>query len=97
MSPANPLYELDMTSGVEKTCFAAAEHWPADLYIVPKRFFALDVTAEHRPVRLSAEHSGFRWLPYPEAHEALRYDDDRTALWELDARLRRDDLPPPLD
>lgn len=44
----------------------------------------------------SHEHSEFRWAPYGEASAALRYDDDKTALWELDARLRAGDLPPAL-
>jgi dihydroneopterin triphosphate diphosphatase len=97
MPATNPLYELDMVSGVEKSCFKAAEHWPADLYIVPKHFFAMDVTTENRPISLSDEHSEFRWMSYVEAYDALRYDDDKTALWELDTRLGRDDLPAPLD
>ena len=87
-----PLYRLDMVSGVESSCFAARSEWPADLYIVTKHYFGMDVSAEPEPVRLSAEHKNFRWLPYPEAYAALRYDDDRTALWELDERIRRDDL-----
>ena len=41
---------------------------------------------------LSHEHSEFRWAPYGEASATLRYDDDKTALWELDARLRAGDL-----
>jgi dATP pyrophosphohydrolase len=96
-----PLYRLDMTSGVEKTCFAAHLHWPADLYVVPKHYFATDAAmpavtgTSQLDVVLSDEHSGMAWLPYAEAHPALRYDDDRTALWELDARLRTGDLPVP--
>lgn len=97
MPATNPLYQLDMTSGVEKTCFTAGQYWPTDLYIVRKHFFAMDVTGESRPVNLSDEHSEFRWMPYHEGHEALRYDDDKTALWELDARLQHEDLPAPLD
>lgn len=93
MSTTNPLYQLDMVSGVEKECFAAAEYWPADLYIVRKHFFAMDVTGERRSVALSAEHSEFRWMRYEQAYDALRYDDDKTALWELATRLRADDLP----
>jgi dihydroneopterin triphosphate diphosphatase len=90
-----PLYKLDMVSGVEKTCFAASEHWAADLYIVPKHFFAMDLTDSGADVRLSEEHHEFRWMDYDEAYGALRYDDDKTALWELNARLSHDDLPDP--
>lgn len=96
ISATQPLYQLDMISGVEKASFAASVYWPPDLYIVRKHFFAMDVTATSGPITLSAEHSEFRWLAYQEAYDALRYDDDKTALWELDARLGRDDLPAPL-
>jgi dATP pyrophosphohydrolase len=85
-----PLVKLDMESGVEKTCFAAADAWPADLYIVRKLYYALEVGDD--AVARSAEHDETRWLPYQEAHRTLRYDDDRTALWELNARLARNDL-----
>ncbi|MEV0165290.1 NUDIX hydrolase [Nonomuraea fuscirosea] len=87
-----PLYRLDMVSGVEKACFAAAAHWPDDLYIVPKHYFALDITGLGEIV-LSDEHRAVRWMAYGDARTALRYDDDRTALWELDQRLRRSRLP----
>lgn len=53
----------------------------------------MDVTRERAPVVLSHEHSESRWASYAEASAALRYDDDKTALWELDARLRAGDLP----
>ena len=90
-----PLYRLDMTSGVEKIWFAAAAGWPADLYIVVKHFFGMHVTAEPGEVVLSAEHRAMRWLENDAACQALRYDDDRTALWELHARLAAADLPAP--
>lgn len=90
---AHPLYRLTMTSGVDKTCYRAAVHWPEDLYIVPKHYFAMDLTAALGDVVLSCEHQQVRWCGYDEAHAALRYDDDRTALWELHARLVRGDLP----
>ncbi|MFC4008394.1 NUDIX domain-containing protein [Nonomuraea purpurea] len=88
-----PLFKLDMVSGVEKSCFAAAKFWPDDLYIVPKHFFALDVTREQGKIVLSSEHHDVRWLKYEAAYELLRYDDDKSALWELDQRIHRADLP----
>jgi dATP pyrophosphohydrolase len=89
----NPIYKLDMTSGVSKTWFAASQYWPADLYIVPKHNFAIDATGDPVAVVLSHEHSEFCWVSHSEASAALRYDDDKTALWELHARLRAGDLP----
>jgi dATP pyrophosphohydrolase len=91
-----PMHKLDMVSGVARIWFAASRHWPDGLYIVAKHYFATDVTGEPAPVVLSREHSEFGWAPYGEASAALSYDDDKTALWELDARLRAGDLPPAL-
>jgi dATP pyrophosphohydrolase len=88
LAGGSPLYKLDMVSGVARIWFAASRDWPADLYIVAKHHFGMDVTAEPAPVALSREHSEFRWAPYGEASELLSYDDDKTALWELDARLQ---------
>jgi dATP pyrophosphohydrolase len=93
LAGGSPIYKLDMVSGVARTWFAASQHWPGDLYIVPKHHFAVDITREPAPVVLSHEHSEFCWAPYGEASAALRYEDDKTALWELDARLRAGDLP----
>jgi dATP pyrophosphohydrolase len=93
LTAGSPLYELDMVSGVEKSCFDAAANWPATLYIVSKHFFAMDVSAEAEALVLSAEHKEFRWLSYENAYAALRYDDDKTALWELGQRIVRRDLP----
>ena len=82
-----------MVSGVARIWFAASRHWPASLYIVAKHHFGMDVTRYPAPVVLSREHTEFRWAPYNEASAALRYDDDKNALWELGARLRAGDLP----
>ncbi|MEU4222066.1 NUDIX domain-containing protein, partial [Actinoplanes sp. NPDC026623] len=67
LTAGSPLYELDMVSGVEKSCFDAAANWPATLYIVSKHFFAMDVSAEAEALVLSAEHKEFRWLSYENA------------------------------
>ncbi len=95
LSGTSPMYKLDMISGVEKACFAASKNWPGRLYIVPKHYFAVDAGEEAAAIRLSHEHREFRWLGFEQAYAALRYDDDKTALWELDARIRARDLPEP--
>jgi dATP pyrophosphohydrolase len=39
----------------------------------------------------SREHTSYRWLSYDEAARLLRWDSNKTALWELNERLRRGD------
>lgn len=48
------LFQLDIVSGVPRSCFEAGRNWPKDLYIVTKHHFALDVGGEGAQVVLSA-------------------------------------------
>ena len=91
VSPTAPLYLLKTMDYVPVRTFSARLDWPADTYVIPQHFFACDATGAE--TRLSDEHSELRWLPADEADAILRYDDNRTALWELSQRLERDDLP----
>jgi len=42
-------------------------------------------------IAISPEHTSYRWLSYDEAARLLRWDSNKTALWELNERLRRGD------
>ncbi|MDQ6803463.1 MAG: NUDIX pyrophosphatase [Actinomycetota bacterium] len=84
-------HKLKMQDFIPVSCFKAAQAWPADTYLVPQYFFACDVTG--LCLTLSDEHTQLAWLPYVQAHERLRYDGNKAALWELSERLRRNDLP----
>ena len=62
--------------------------WPDDVDVIPEHAFAVEV---HDPaLTLSEEHTEYRWLDYKEAMEALKWDSNKTALWELRRRLIRD-------
>lgn len=63
-----------------------APHWPKDLYVVPEYSFAFLCTGE---ITLSHEHLEYRWLPFLEARKLLTYDSNKTALYELNERLKR--------
>jgi dATP pyrophosphohydrolase len=41
---------------------------------------------------LSDEHTEFRWVSYEDAVRMLRWDSNKTAVWELRERIQR--LPP---
>lgn len=58
-----------------------------DLFVIPEHSFGVEVTSD--AVRLSREHDEVAWLPYADACSRLRWDSNRTALWELDRRLRQ--------
>lgn len=83
---AGDLIKLDSYSTVPKDAFAVADQWGDDLYVVPQHCFAIHVADGE--LRLSAEHTESRWVPYEEAKALLKWDSNRNALWELNERLK---------
>lgn len=63
---------------------AARRHWDKDLFVIPEYTFGFWCQQE---IRLSDEHTEYLWLPYEEALEKLKWDSNRTALYELHCRL----------
>ena len=59
--------------------------WPEDAYVLPEYSFGFDCEGE---IRLSREHTEYLWLPYEEARAKLKWDSNRTALYELCQRLK---------
>jgi dATP pyrophosphohydrolase len=77
---------LDTLDSVPVTEFADSHLWGNEVYVIPQYCFG--VLAQTRQMVLSDEHTEYRWLTYDDAYNLLRYDSNKTALWELDRRLR---------
>jgi dATP pyrophosphohydrolase len=77
---------LDTISSVRVTEFGVSQHWGDHIFVIPQYCFGVLLATE--PVTLSEEHTQYRWLPYPEADHLIRYDSNKTALWELNQRLK---------
>ena len=56
------------------------------MYVVRELAFGAEVAADE-VIRLSGEHADLDWLSYAKARDRLRWDSNRTALWELHTRL----------
>jgi len=54
--------------------------------MIPEHCFAVD--AGGSTITLSNEHTECRWLSYEQAFSLLKWDSNRTALWELNERLK---------
>lgn len=79
--------QLTTASSVPVTVFRReAIHWGNEVYVIPQ--YSFGVVVETKVILLSAEHTEYRWLKYQDALNLLRFDGDRTALWELDRRVR---------
>lgn len=76
--------KLDTQSSVPACWFPAWSDWPEHVLVVPEYAFAVEVEDVHLR---SSEHRELRWCSIPEAMKLLRFDSNRTALWELHERL----------
>jgi dATP pyrophosphohydrolase len=77
--------QLDTVSSIPINCFKDHHLWGKKLHVIPEYCFGVDAGDE--PIQLSREHSEFGWFEIAEAMAKVRYDGNRTALWELNRRL----------
>ena len=79
---------LDTVSSIPVNCFKNAEMiWGEDCYVVPEYCFG--VKADRNKIYLSEEHSAYKWCNYEDALRYLKFDSNKTALWELDRRIKK--------
>lgn len=73
---------------------AKIDHFPKYLktnkYIIPIHCFAYPTDSIN--ITLSKEHTEYRWVEYDEAMRLLNLDLEKTALWELSQRVKRNDI-----
>ena len=86
LSPTQGWISLDSMATLPTRVFSDWNSWGRNVYVVTERAFGVD-SGGSQDIRLSREHSAFRWLPFGEASALLRWDSNRTALWELNERL----------
>lgn len=67
---------------------SARGHWDRNLYVIPEYTFGFACQQE---MKLSHEHTQCLWLSYGEAMARLQWDSNRTALYELNCRLKMHD------
>lgn len=63
----------------------AQSAWGNETFVIPNFAFAVEVYDYN--ITLSDEHTEYRWLNYNEAIEILKFDSNKTALWELKCRI----------
>jgi dATP pyrophosphohydrolase len=84
--PAASFLQLDTVEPVPVIYFGGSHLWGEEVYVIPQ--YAFGVRVEDRELTLSPEHTTYRWLRYEQADRMLKYDGNRTALWELNQRLK---------
>lgn len=83
--PAADFLQLDTVVSVPVTVFKDSPVWGEDIYVVPQYCFGVEVS--NFEIKISYEHSAFHWFTYDQAIQLLKFDGNKTALWELNQRL----------
>ena len=60
--------------------------WGKDIFFVEEFAFAVNIGNE--AISISNEHSEFKYLNYEDAMKILRYDSNKSALWELNEKIK---------
>lgn len=59
--------------------------WGEDVYVIKEYCFGAQVFT--KDITLSKEHLHYKWLSFEDAVKHLKWDSNKTALWELNKRL----------
>lgn len=80
-----PVVELKSISTMPVVNVMKDYLWGENVYLIYEHCFGIDVTNE--TITLSHEHKKMEWLSYEDAKAKLKWDSNRTALWELNWKL----------
>ena len=84
---ASNIIKLTSMCYVPANCIAEIrrERWTDYTYVLPEYAFVFKCNQE---IILSKEHLDFLWVGYEEAVKLLKFDSNKTALYELNCRLK---------
>jgi len=83
---ASEFIQLDTVEPVPVIEFRDGYLWGDNVYVIPQYCFG--VKAQDTQITISREHTEYKWLSYEEAYQLLKFDGNKTALWEMDKRLK---------
>ena len=61
-----------------------------EIIMIPE--FAFGVEVQSRELKISSEHTQYLWLSCEDAINKLKYDSNKSVIWELDYRLKNGSL-----
>ncbi|HEX2947896.1 MAG TPA: NUDIX pyrophosphatase [Clostridia bacterium] len=82
-------YQLTSKFHVPADCILPRhrQYWSKDTFVLPEYCFSVKVSDTN--ITLSSEHEEFRWVSYEKAIELLKWETNKTALFELDNRIKK--------
>lgn len=86
---SHKICHLKTTTSIPISCFKEHKN-KKKLYVVLEYCFGIEI--QNRNLHLSNEHTEYKFVNYEEAVSLLKYDGNKTALWEIHERIRENDL-----
>lgn len=65
--------------------YVGGKKWGEDIVMIPECAFGLEMTS--KVLNISNEHSEYSWVSFKDAIKMLKYDSNKSAVWELHHRL----------
>lgn len=81
----NNIMKLDTISSIPGINVNKEFNYQNNIYIVYEYAFGIKINNEE--IKLSDEHEKYKWVRFEEANNLLKYDSNKTALFELNERL----------
>jgi len=85
ISTCTNLIELDTVSSIPINVFENCHNWDEDIFVIPEYSFAANIS--DAGIRLSHEHLSYRCVQPDAANQLLKFDSNKTALFELEQRF----------
>ncbi len=81
------LEQLEITTKIPVVNVVKDFIWGEDIFYSEE--FAFAVNIEGKNIVLSSEHEEYKWVDYNDARAELKYDSNKSALWEINEKLER--------
>jgi len=80
----NQFIQLDSISSIPRDMFNYK--WDDCVFIVKE--YSFGVLVDNLNLKISSEHTEYKWVEYSDAKNLLHFDNNKTVLWELHERLK---------
>ena len=81
------LTELECVTKIPVVNIVKEFRWGNDIFYADE--YSFSVKFDNIEIQLSEEHNRYSWVSYEEARKKLKYDSNKSALWELNEKIKR--------
>lgn len=89
ISPKSKIYQLSSVASIP-VIYISGFIWGEDTLVIPEFSFGIEMLS--KTLSISHEHSSYEWFTFNKAMEKLKWDSNKTALWELNHRIENNKL-----